>query len=68
MLKRKPKVLTPEQVEEIRTKDFFDMIDVYKRQIPGKEYVLKGTLMDKNTGKVFTENDKIGRASCRERV
>ena len=26
MLKRKPKVLTPEQTEEIRTKDFFDMI------------------------------------------
>lgn len=26
MLKRKPKELTPEQVEEIRTKDFFDMI------------------------------------------
>ena len=26
MLKRKPKVLTPEQMEEIRTKDFFDMI------------------------------------------
>lgn len=26
MLKRKPKVLTPEQVEEIRTKDFFDLI------------------------------------------
>ena len=26
MYKRKPKVLTPEQVEEIRTKDFFDMI------------------------------------------
>ena len=26
MPKRKPKVLTPEQVEEIRTKDFFDMI------------------------------------------
>ena len=26
MLKRKPKVLTLEQVEEIRTKDFFDMI------------------------------------------
>ena len=26
MLKRKPKVLTPEQVEEIRTKEFFDMI------------------------------------------
>ena len=26
MLKRKPKILTPEQVEEIRTKDFFDMI------------------------------------------
>lgn len=24
MLKRKPKVLTPEQMEEIRTKDFFD--------------------------------------------
>ena len=26
MFKRKPKVLSPEQVEEIRTKDFFDMI------------------------------------------
>ena len=26
MLKRKPKVLTPEQAEKIRTKDFFDMI------------------------------------------
>lgn len=26
MFKRKPKVLTPEQVEEIRTKEFFDMI------------------------------------------
>ena len=26
MLKKKPKVLTPEQAEEIRTKDFFDMI------------------------------------------
>ena len=26
MLKKKTKVLTPEQVEEIRTKDFFDMI------------------------------------------
>ncbi len=26
MFKRKPKVLTPEQAEEIRTKDFFDMI------------------------------------------
>ena len=26
MSKRKPRVLTPEQVEEIRTKDFFDCI------------------------------------------
>ena len=26
MLKRKPKILTPEQAEEIRTKDFFDLI------------------------------------------
>ena len=26
MLTRKPKVLTPEQIEEIRTKDFFDCI------------------------------------------
>ena len=26
MFKRKPKVLTPEQMEEIRTKDFFDCI------------------------------------------
>lgn len=26
MFRQKPKVLTPEQMEEIRTKDFFDMI------------------------------------------
>lgn len=26
MFRRKPKVLTPEQMEETRTKDFFDMI------------------------------------------
>ncbi len=26
MIKKKPKILTPEQAEEIRTKDFFDMI------------------------------------------
>ena len=26
ILKRKPKVLTPEQAEEVYTKDFFDMI------------------------------------------
>ncbi len=26
MFRRKPKVLTPEQMEEIRIKDFFDMI------------------------------------------
>ena len=26
MLKRKPKILTPDQAEEIRTKDFFDLI------------------------------------------
>lgn len=26
MFKRRPKVLTPAQVEEIRTKDFFDCI------------------------------------------
>ena len=26
MFKRKPKVLTPAEMEEIRTKDFFDMI------------------------------------------
>ena len=28
----------------------------YNHLIPGKEYVLKGALMDKNTGKAFTEN------------
>ena len=28
----------------------------YSHLIPGKEYVLKGALMDKNTGKAFTEN------------
>ena len=28
LFKRKPKVLTPQQAEEIYTKDFFDMIPV----------------------------------------
>ena len=30
ILKRKPKVLTPEQAEEVYTKDFFDRIPAIK--------------------------------------
>lgn len=37
MFKRKPKVLTPAQVEEIRTKDFFDCIEL--RHLPCFESV-----------------------------
>lgn len=34
MLKRKPKVLTPEQAEEVRTKDFFRYDPARHNQIP----------------------------------
>ncbi len=40
MLKRKPKVLTPEQMEEIRTKDFFDMILPGTLKILSDHYIL----------------------------
>ena len=46
--------------KEVCATEVFTLTDTvsYSHLIPGKEYVLKGTLMDKNTGKVFTENDK----------
>ncbi len=46
--------------KEICATEVFTLTDTvsYSHLIPGKEYVLKGTLMDKNTGKAFTENDK----------
>ena len=40
MFKRKPKVLTPEQADELRTKDFFDMI-------------LPGTVKFRKVGKFY---------------
>ncbi len=46
MLKRKPKVLTPEQIEEIRTKDFFDCI-------------LPGTLKLKSGGNDMNETIEV---------
>ena len=33
MFKRKPKALTPEELEVVHTKDFFDMIRALKRQV-----------------------------------
>ena len=44
--------------KEICATEVFTLTDTvsYSHLIPGKEYVLKGTLMDKNTGKAFTEN------------
>ena len=60
---RIPKIKTTATVDgekEICATEVFTLTDTvsYSHLIPGKEYVLKGTLMDKNTGKAFTENDK----------
>ncbi len=43
MLKRKPKVLTPAQMEEIRTKDFFDMILPGTLKVLSDHYILGDT-------------------------
>lgn len=56
-----PEVKTTAAVDgdkEVCATEVFTMTDAvsYSYLIPGKEYVLKGTLMDKNTGKAFTEN------------
>ena len=44
--------------KEICATEMFTLTDTvsYKHLIPGKEYLLVGTLMDKSTGKAFTEN------------
>ena len=44
--------------KEFCATEVFTLTDTvsYSHLIPGKEYVLKGALMDKNTGKAFTEN------------
>ena len=44
--------------KEICATEVFTLTDTvsYKHLIPGKEYLLVGTLMDKSTGKAFTEN------------
>ena len=58
---RIPEVKTTATVDgdkEVCATEVFTLTDTvsYSHLIPGKEYVLKGTLMDKNTGKAFTEN------------
>ena len=58
---RIPEIKTHATVDgekEICATEVFTLTDTvsYSHLIPGKEYVLKGTLMDKNTGKAFTEN------------
>ena len=58
---RIPEVKTTAAIDgekEICATEVFTLTDTvsYSHLIPGKEYVLKGTLMDKNTGKAFTEN------------
>lgn len=60
---RIPEIKTTAAIDgekEVCATEVFTLTDTvsYSHLIPGKEYVLKGTLMDKNTGKVFTENDK----------
>ena len=44
--------------KEICATEVFTLTDTvsYSHLIPGKEYLLVGTLMDKSTGKAFTEN------------
>ena len=46
--------------KEINATEVFTLQDVvsYKHLIPGKEYVIKGMLMDKNTGKPLMINNK----------
>ena len=58
---RIPEVKTTATVDgdkEVCATEVFTLTDTvsYSHLIPDKEYVLKGTLMDKNTGKAFTEN------------
>lgn len=58
---RIPEVKTTAAVDgekKICATEVFTLTDTvsYSHLIPGKEYVLKGALMDKNTGKAFTEN------------
>ena len=58
---RIPEVKTTAAVDgekEICATEVFTLTDTvsYSHLIPGKEYALKGVLMDKNTGKAFTEN------------
>ena len=58
---RIPEIKTNAAVDgekEICATEVFTLTDTvsYSHLIPGKEYVLKGALMDKNTGKAFTEN------------
>ena len=58
---RIPEIKTNAAVDgekEICATEVFTLTDTvsYSHLIPGKEYVLKGMLMDKNTGKAFTEN------------
>ena len=58
---RIPEIKTNAAVDgekEICATEVFTLIDTvsYSHLIPGKEYVLKGALMDKNTGKAFTES------------
>lgn len=58
---RIPEIKTNAAVDgekEICATEVFTLTDTvsYSHLVPGKEYVLKGALMDKNTGKAFTEN------------
>lgn len=58
---RIPEIKTHAAVDgekKICATEVFTLTDTvsYSHLIPGKEYVLKGALMDKNTGKAFTEN------------
>lgn len=58
---RIPEIKTNAAVDgekEICATEVFTLTDTvsYSHLIPGKEYVLKGALMDKNTGKAFTES------------
>ena len=61
---RIPEIKTHAAVDgdkEVCATEVFTLTDTvsYSHLIPGKEYVLKGTLMDKNTGKAFTENGEV---------
>lgn len=59
MLKRKQRVLTPEQMEEIRTKDFFDMILPGTVKIMTDHYIIGDSYRSVSELRKSTRNSRL---------